>query len=212
MWILGIKEGEYKLYAHFKVRVLKPVKEEFDKKYSKGELDFTFDFEEVKESRKVIGIRFVILKTKQLESEVKEQSETSETSQTSQTSETSQTDIGAETLVNELLAMKLTKRQANSQVKKYPAERITRNIELTKQKNAKGKIDNLPAFLIDAIENDYAKDYNPASPQLAELRAKMNGCYSNCHGNCGGTWERYKDNQSNGCHFCYKFDKQRAKM
>jgi plasmid replication initiation protein len=198
MRILGIEEGEYKLYAHFKARVLKPVKEEFDEKYSKGELDFTFDFEEVKESRKVIGIRFVILKTKQLESEVQDKSETSKT------------DIGVETLVSELLAMKLTKRQANSKVKKYPAERILRNIELTKQKNAKGEVDNLPAFLIDAIENDYAKDYKPVNPKLAELRAEARKCWNQNRGYCAATWKRHKDNQSIACHFCAKFEKQRS--
>jgi len=196
MRILGIEPDAYKLYAHFKARVLNPVKEEFDTKYSKGELDFTFDFEEKKESRKVVGIRFDILKPNQLALDVQEKVETS------------QTDIGNETLVDELLAMKLTKRQAQSKVKKYPAERILSNIELTKQKNAKGEVDNLPAFLIDAIDNDYAQDYKPVNPKLAELRAKVSGCWNNCHGTCGGTWERHKD-PSADCHLCEKFEKQR---
>jgi plasmid replication initiation protein len=200
MWILGIEEGEYKLYADFKRFILKPVKEEFDVKYNKGELDFTFEFEEVKESRKVVGIRFVILKPNQLALDFQEEQ-----------TDTSEIQIDSKKLVDELLAMKLTKRQANSKVKKYPAERILRNIELTKQKNAKGEVDNLPAFLIDAIDNDYAQDYKPANSKSAELRAKVKGCWNHCGGRCGSTWERHKD-PSADCHLCAKFEKQRVTM
>jgi hypothetical protein len=34
-------------------------------------------------------------------------------------------------------------------------------------------VNNLPAFLIDAIKNDYAKDHKPANSKSAELRAKI---------------------------------------
>ena len=52
----------------------------------------------------------------------------------------------------------------------------------------RGSVDNLPAFLIDAIENDYAKDHKPADPKVAELRAEARRCWNNYH----GAWTTYK--------------------
>jgi plasmid replication initiation protein len=195
--ILGIQPEEYKLYGDIKRYILEPVRIEFDERYRLNDIEFTFEYKEIKEVRKVVGIRFEIKKPNQLLLEFQEKAETSKT------------DIDAEKLVDELLVMKLTKRQANSKVKKYPAERILRNIELTKQKNAKGEVNNLPAFLLDAIDNDYAKDCQPVNPKLAELRKKAKKCWNNCNGNCAGTWTTYKGNQSSACHFCAKFEKQR---
>jgi plasmid replication initiation protein len=65
-WILGITEKEYKLYGDFKARVLNPVKEEFDEKFNKGELNFTFTYEEEKRSRQVVGIRFALIKNESM--------------------------------------------------------------------------------------------------------------------------------------------------
>jgi|SRR3990172_8458901 len=198
MGILGIKKGEYKLYADFKARILKPAKSEFDEKYKHKAIDFTFEFEEHKEVRKVVGLRFEIKKHKQIALERKEKVDKS-------------TETPDKDLVEKLLEMKLTIRQAKSLVKKYPAERILRNIELTKQKNAQGEVNNLPAFLIEAIENDYAKDYKPSnSAKLATLRAEAKKCWSKNLGSCRVQWSTYKDDRSSACHFCAKFEKQRS--
>ena len=195
--ILGIPSDEYKLYADIKRRILNPAKKAFDKKYNKGELDLTFDFKEVKERRKVVGIRFEIIKKQQLALDFEEQIDIPKKH------------IDNESLVDKLVTMNLTKRQAQNRVKKYPAERILRNIELTKHKNEKGEINNIPAFLIEAIENDFAKDYTPVNPKLAELLAEAKKCWNQHNGSCGARWSRYKDNQSSACYYCAKFEKQR---
>jgi plasmid replication initiation protein len=52
---LSIFDTEYKLYAHFKSRVLIPAQKELNEK-----TDISFDFEEIKKGRKVIAIKFVI--------------------------------------------------------------------------------------------------------------------------------------------------------
>lgn len=53
--ILAIAEGEYKLYSHFKSRVILKAQSELREK-----TDIIFDFEEIKEKRKVIAIKFYI--------------------------------------------------------------------------------------------------------------------------------------------------------
>jgi plasmid replication initiation protein len=196
MEILGINQEEYKFYANFKARILKPTKAEFDEKYKQKAIEFTFEFEEKKEVRKVVGLRFVIKQRKQIALEKEEKAD-------------KPTETPDKDLVEKLLEIKLTIRQAKSFVKKYPAERILRNIELTKQKNAQGEVNNLPAFLIKAIENDYAIDYKPANPKLATLRAEARKCWANNFGNCQAQWSTYKDDRSSACHFCAKFEKQR---
>lgn len=52
---LSILENEYKLYAHFKSRVIIPAQKELKEK-----TDISFDFEEIKEGRKVNTIKFLI--------------------------------------------------------------------------------------------------------------------------------------------------------
>ena len=55
--ILGIKKNEYKLYGHFKTRVLIPSQNEIPLK-----TDLNFSFEEIKEGREVAYIKFYIHK------------------------------------------------------------------------------------------------------------------------------------------------------
>jgi plasmid replication initiation protein len=199
MDILGIKPDEYKLYAHFKARVLKPVKAEFDEKYQQKELDLTFDFKEHKEARKVVGLRLEIQKLLYITLEMEEKADATSW------------ETGGEELVEKLLEMKLSRRQAQSKVKKYPSERILRNIELVKQRDTEGEVNNVPAFLIEAIDNDYAKDNRPShSAKSATLRAEARRCWSENVGSCGARWSRYKDDRTQACYFCAKFEKQRS--
>lgn len=53
--MLSILENEYKLYAHFKSRVIIPAQKELKEK-----TDISFEFEEIKKGRKVVAIRFII--------------------------------------------------------------------------------------------------------------------------------------------------------
>jgi len=63
--LLAIPEGEYKLYSHFKSRViLKPQSE------LKEKTDISFDFAEIKEKRKVTAIKFYIKPNIQAQNEI----------------------------------------------------------------------------------------------------------------------------------------------
>lgn len=58
--ILGIKPDKYKLYGHFKAKVLLVAQQEIGEK-----TDLNFDFEEIKDGRKVVEIKFTIRKQDQ---------------------------------------------------------------------------------------------------------------------------------------------------
>lgn len=197
--ILGIEPNEYKLYADFRRFVIEPAEREAKRKYEKNELEFMFEFKPKKKSRKVIGIYFDILKPpcKELLSESKANIPTEKTPDNE--------------LLNSLLEMKVSKRQANSLIKKYAPDVIQRNIELTQNKAANKIIDSVPAFLIDAIKNDYAKDLNLINPESRELRFKAIACWNKNKGSCRARWSTYKDNRSKACYYCLRFKDQRNK-
>jgi plasmid replication initiation protein len=58
--ILGIEKDIYKEFKEFKRRVLMQAKKEFDDKKNKS--DLTFDLETIKEGRKIVRLKFIILK------------------------------------------------------------------------------------------------------------------------------------------------------
>ncbi|MBS4068047.1 MAG: replication initiation protein [Sulfurimonas sp.] len=199
--ILGIGADEYSLYSNFKLKVLNPVKKEFDLKYSKQELDFTFEYEEKKEGRKVAGLKFEILKPsiqpELFESVVDE----------------SKYNQHQESLYAELKALKLSKKQIVSLIEKHPLEVIQRNIELVQKKAANKEIKNIPAFLFDAIEGDFAsnqaQDYDP---EYGSLISKAKSCWAKNKGGCAAVWSNYKNVKNHECHYCKKFDEQRARV
>lgn len=202
--ILGISQGEYRLYSHFKDKVLKPVKKEFDLKYTTRELDFTFEYEEKKEGRRVAGLRFEILKPPvQLELPGYDSTTVPDEVEKQQS---------ADTLEAELKAMKLTKKQIAALVKGYPHEVIRRNIELVKKKTSDNEIRNIPAFLLEAVKGDYAANISQTQehePLRAQLITQANKCWNSCKGGCASSWSDYKDNKSSSCHYCRKFESQR---
>jgi plasmid replication initiation protein len=60
--ILGLKDTEYKLYGHFKTRIILPAQRELKKK-----TDLSFEFEEIKTGRSVTDIVFHIYPNKEQE-------------------------------------------------------------------------------------------------------------------------------------------------
>lgn len=197
--ILGISGNEYKLYGDFKKKVIVPAKKEFDLKYNKHEIDFTFEYEEKKEGRKVIGIKFEILKPSiQLELFDK-----------NKVYENSVIDLDHSELIAELITFKLTKKQINNLLKKYSVERIKSNIEVTNKKIKFKEVNNPPAFLLDAIEGDYASNQIDCNSEFASFISEANKCWANNKGGCAAIWNNYKDLKNHACYFCKKFEKQR---
>lgn len=197
--ILGIGSDEYKLYAHFKDKVLKPVKKEFDLKYGVRELDFTFDYEEKKACRRVTGLKFEILKPEIQQETIENKLEDPCLIQPQNALEA------------ELSSLKLSKKQITTLIKKYSLDTIRRNIELARKKVENNELKSIPAFLLAAIEGDFAshqaQDVDPAQHGLI---LKANSCWARTKGGCGGVWVNYKNNKNHECHYCKKFEDQRA--
>lgn len=198
---LGITPDEYRLYSNFKLKILQPVKKEFDLKYTTRELDFTFEYEEKKEGRKVIGLKFEILKPpiqlELFESIIDENEHNRQ----------------QEALEAELKTLKLSKKQIDVLIKKHQLEVIQRNIELVQKKAARKEIKNIPAFLFDAIEGDFAsnqaQDYDP---EYGSLISKAKSCWAKNKGGCAAVWSNYKNLKTHECHYCKKFDEQRSRV
>ena len=197
--ILGIGKDEYSLYSNFKLKILIPVKKEFDLKYSTGELDFTFDYEEKKACRRVAGLKFEILKPEIHKEAVEINVEDSGTAQPQNALEA------------ELLGLKLSKKQTTTIIKKYAPDVIQRNIELVKKKAANKELKKIPAFLLAAIEGDYASNQaQDVDPDQHGLILKANSCWAKTKGGCGAIWSNHKDNKIHECHYCKKFESQRT--
>ncbi len=198
--ILGIELGEYKLYGDFKKYVVAPVKKEFDQKYSAGELNFTFEYEEKKACRRVAGLKFEILKPEIHKEAVEIKVEDLCKIQPQNALDT------------ELSALKLSKKQIAALIKKHPLDTIRRNIELAKKKAASNELKSIPAFLLAAIEGDFASNQaQDVDPGQHSLILKANACWARTKGGCGAVWSNHKENKKNECHYCKKFESSRGR-
>jgi len=138
--MLGIVKTEYKLYGHFKDKVLKIAEREINEK-----TDINISFEEIKTGRKVTSIKFNIEKK---EKQVK-QIETSETKEKKYSEEVESLFC----MIKKIEQVETIKDLINKLLKKHNKDYIKSNI-LYSNKNAKT---NYNAYLQQAIENDYAK-------------------------------------------------------
>ena len=72
-------------------------------------------------------------------------------------------------------------------------------------------INNIPAFLIESIKNDYAKNSNSEIliTESRELKAEAMKCWNKNRGTCRTIWNNYKNNKSKACHYCLRFKDER---
>ncbi len=158
--ILGISGNEYVLFANFKQKILEPAKKELQTKAEQGNLDLSFDYEEIKLSRKVDKIKFIILKpTKENKIERTDQPNNQDASEANQEdisqsqSQPPEPPAQNQDLLNLLLSLKVSKAKAMLIMKTYPAEQIKQNLDYAK--NNSNKVKNITAFIVKAIEENY---------------------------------------------------------
>ncbi len=131
-FLLNITEGKYSKYTDFKKRVLLSSQKELKEK-----TDIAFEFEEIRERRKVVKIEFKII------SQNKELWELKKT-----VSNSSKNSLEA-VLKTKLL---LNDNQIKTVLKQFSREYIERNINYTlKQKNIK----NIAGYFMKALEQDF---------------------------------------------------------
>ena len=123
--ILGLKDTEYKLYGHFKTRIILPAQRELKKK-----TDISFEFEEIKEGRSVSEILFHIYPNKEQEKPL---------------------DLFEDVLVKKMekvVVFSLSKMR--DIIERYDDEKIEIALRYTKEKAAKNK----EAYFIKLLEDE----------------------------------------------------------
>ncbi|ASF47831.1 hypothetical protein CEK71_18140 [Methylovulum psychrotolerans] len=146
-YFLMIESDKYHQYGHFKSKVILVAQKEIEEK-----TDIYFEFEEIKQGKKVEKINFLIFKN----NKNYENLPISEDIKKLDADKKSDLEGLAifKTLVDEY---KISKKIALKIVETVSEEKIIRNIEYTKQEYKSGNVSkNLTGYLVDAIKNDYA--------------------------------------------------------
>ena len=128
--ILWVKD-KYKLYWHFKSKVLKVAEKEIKEK-----TDLSFYFIEYKKVRKVVRIRFVRVKNN--------------------TTKETENIILWNKFIKKLLDFWLKSNDIQSLINIYWISKIERNVLYTEKQMEKNKINNVWWYFIKALKNDYA--------------------------------------------------------
>ena len=74
------------------------------------------------------------------------------------------------------------------------------------------KPNNYPAYLINVLKNDLAKDFDPEAKKYAEFSKDADSCYAERYGECSPTWDRFKETKNHSCHWCKKFENYRKNV
>lgn len=144
--ILGISKNKYKLYGHFKARVLNIAKKELCEK-----TDILFDFEETKIGRGVGKIRFII--EKQALPQLKKQKKSlAATKPTEHSSLQKMLLLLPKPYRDKISVKKLLQKTLKKQNEDY----VVRNIFYT---NDKSNSTNYRVYLAKALDNDYGLAY-----------------------------------------------------
>lgn len=141
---LGISKDQYRLYGHFKSKVLAKAQKELEAK-----TDISFTYKEIKKGRKIEAILFFISSNKQdqplsmlvvdgktiLEEEIIASMENPE-------------------IYLRLQKFGFNQDQAMTYAHQYPADRLHKNLDYVEQKVKKGGIDDVPAYTARIIEKN----------------------------------------------------------
>lgn len=139
--ILGLRPEEYKLYGHFKSRILKPAQKELE-----ASTNLKFDFKEKKQGRKVVGIVFLI---KQNAANKKKPVPDSK----KETSRIEDINPDLSQRLKEYFC--LSSVQIEEVMTKFGEERILENLAYVEDKQRKGTIEKIGPYTFKAICEDY---------------------------------------------------------
>lgn len=135
-YYLGLKEGSYKRYSHLKNGILLRIQEEINEK-----TDIYFSFTEIKKGRKVVIIRFEISRKSNIESPP-----------LSPVVEKIPNPNIYQILIDFYC---ISPNDAFRICKEYQSSQIEANLEYVKHKYNDGKINDIGAYTIKAIKEDY---------------------------------------------------------
>ncbi len=148
--ILCLDAG-YSLYGNIKNRVLLDSQKELAEK-----TDISFDFEEIKEGRKVVAVEITI--------------RTNQTGEAQGKPVESPPNPASESVQN-LVALGVSRAMAVELAAEYDAERIARGIAYAQAQQKEGKVKNAAGFLVKAIKDGYRDSQTEERERKAEKAA-----------------------------------------
>ena len=164
-FLLKIDDKKYKLYGHFKSKVLLVAQKELEEK-----TDIKFDFEEIKTGRRITDIHFFIKPNHQNKVVIK----------TKPTKKTQQEPIDKE--IKELFEeLKISQDIQQEIIKNYEKKLLKENLLYTIRELEKGNIATSSIqYLRSALKRDYAnqptlfnsKDYRKEKQQVEDIKTK----------------------------------------
>jgi plasmid replication initiation protein len=157
--ILMLDDGEYKTYNNFKKWVLLPSQKELKEK-----TDISFTWEEEKEWRNVVAIKFIIKSQKRPQGALSER----ELIKDAETEEMN-LDNGA---VSALVGLGITQRVAEELAGEYDEDYIQAKIAYAEAQRREGRVKSLPGFVVEAIRNGY-RDSQAEERRRKEEAAKL---------------------------------------
>lgn len=157
---LKIDDNKYSFYSDFKKKVILVAQNELNDK-----TDIYFEFEEIKEWKKVISIRFIIVSNKKNKNDIENNIFITKSQTDNHKISELEESVFFKLLVNEY---KISKKTTLNIIESHGEDRIQRNIEYTKNEYKNGNISKtFTGFLVEAIKNDYAR-----SAPLFEIESK----------------------------------------
>jgi plasmid replication initiation protein len=146
--ILKIGDSKYKQYGHFKVKVIAVAQKELKEK-----TDIYFEFEEIKEGRKIVAIKFLIFKNSKNSAFI-------ENGKTEVLEEDVKSNLtnNQEKLLSKLIdEYKISDKIAKGLIEGVSVEQVEKNILYSESEYKKGTISkNFSGYLVNAIKNNYA--------------------------------------------------------
>jgi plasmid replication initiation protein len=154
--VLGIQKGEYKLFKDFNKRVIKPAVQEVNETS-----DILLVVEYRREKKRVTAMKFSVEDNPQMPIPfpIKDQllrnihEESDEERAITADEESSQ--------FRRLLSFGVPKGQAQKTIAEHEEAYIDANLDIVERNFAAGKVDNLPAYTVAALERDYRPKISP---------------------------------------------------
>lgn len=153
-FFLKIEDEKYEQYGHFKSKVIIVAQKELEEK-----TDIYFSFEEIKEGRKIIKIKFFIFKNKNNLDDIQNNVIKNEVcnNEIEKLKGIELTDRQEEVVIILTNNYRLSRKVALELIRNVSIEQILRNIEHSDKEYNSGNITkNLTGYLVGAIKNDYA--------------------------------------------------------
>jgi plasmid replication initiation protein len=155
---LGMKEGIYPEFRSFRERVINQAKKELDKKDKDGSFisDITFIFKPIKQGRRIVRLRFLIVKNKKYKPQKID---------THTKFSVIHNNLKKSKEFHLLIELGITEKKVLDVLDKYDSEIIKEKLALTKEEER----NNPSGFFLKALEHDYKSTKNTPHNQTKIL-------------------------------------------